>query len=127
MSPQSSSLRLRWDALPQTLEVAPSVIDRDTDQFIEIPSGTIELIAMIRETADKEMHVTCTIAGKQRDFTFKSDSRLFDKHGFIQKITGVRETEIGDPKKPFLMSCLRGFANGGVPSHGTRFWIEPTP
>ncbi len=127
MSPESSSLRLRWDASPQTLEVAPTAIDRETEYFIEIPTGTTELIATIHEIADREMHVCCIVAGKQHDFTFKSDSRLFDELGFMQQIAGVRETEVGDPKKPFLLACLRGYVNGSVPSHGTRFWIEPTP
>lgn len=120
-------MRLRWDVSAKTLEVAPTTIDRDTEHFIEIPTGTTELIASIQEIGDREFHVRCIIAGKQHHFTFKSDSRLFDESGFIHQIAGVRETEIGDPIKPFLLACLRGYVTGSVPSHGTRFWIEQTP
>ena len=127
MSPESVSLRLRWDASSKTLEAPPAAGDTDSKCFLELPTGTSELDVSIKERNDGKLGLDCNLNGTVHEFEFDVDSTLFSQHGFAIQIAGVRQTEIGDPAMPLLLACVRGYASSSVPSEGIRIWIEPTP
>ena len=123
MTPESASLRLRWDASSATSDTLPKIIESNPSSSISLPRGTFEIVATVRESSDKQLMLTCNIGGVEYERAFESGSSVLSHHGFISHIAGVQQTKTGNPRMPFLLSSLRKYSS--VPSDGIRIWIEP--
>lgn len=125
MTPESASLRLRWEASSATSDTVPKIIETNPSSSISLPKGTFDIVATVRESGDRQLTFTCNIGGVEHERAFEGGSSVFSHHGFMSNIAGVQQTETGNPKMPFLLSSFRKYATSSVPSDGIRIWIEP--